>query len=163
MANGSAVPLSLRFGVGAIRKLRNRAGLDAPRVLDLLLATLRSPTRNHVPVTVATFELAPGASIEQNAPFSHNGFFYPIAGRARIGGRELTVGDIGWLDRPPEGATGDAVIRIENPGSEPLVVVHYAGARQNIPIVTYGPFVGDTREDIVRAMRSYQAGTFVEV
>jgi len=38
VVNGSAVPLSLKFGVWAIRKLRNRAGLDAPRVLDLLLA-----------------------------------------------------------------------------------------------------------------------------
>jgi hypothetical protein len=38
VANGSAVTLSLKFGVWAIRKLRNRAGLDAPRLLDLLLA-----------------------------------------------------------------------------------------------------------------------------
>lgn len=124
---------------------------------------LRSPTRNHVPVTVATIQLEPGASIDQEAPLSHNGFFYPLAGRARIGGRDLAVGDVGWLDRPADGATGDAVIQIENPGSEPLLVVYYAGERQNIPLVTYGPFVGSTREDIARAMRSYQTGTFVEI
>lgn len=121
--------------------------------------TLRSPTRNHVPVTVAAIELQPGVAIEQDAPRTHNGFFYVLEGSARVGGKALEVGQVGWLDRPEIGE-GAAVIRVENAGKEPLRVLFYAGERQNIPLVTYGPFVGDTQEDIARAFRDYRSGTF---
>ncbi|MGV3621579.1 MAG: pirin family protein [Archangium sp.] len=122
---------------------------------------LKSPTRNHVPVTVAAITLQPGASVEQDAPLSYNGFFYVLEGKAEVGGKALTVGQVGWLDKP-EVAKGDAHIRVRNAGEGPLRVLFYAGVRQNIPLVTYGPFVGDTPDDIQRAFRDYRAGGFRE-
>ena len=121
---------------------------------------LTSSTRNHVPVTVADLTLQPGAALEQDAPYSHNGFFYVLSGRAAVGGKPLGVGQVGWLDTPPSGAQGDAVIRVANGSDEPLRVLFYSGERQNIPLVTYGPFVGDTADDIQRAFRDYKAGGF---
>jgi redox-sensitive bicupin YhaK (pirin superfamily) len=118
--------------------------------------TLRSKTRNHVPVTVASIELQPGASIDQDAPATHNGFFYVLEGTARAGGERLVVGQAGWLDKS-DGST----VHVENAGEVPLHVLFYSGERQNIPLVTYGPFVGDTPEDINRAFRDYRAGTFI--
>lgn len=121
---------------------------------------LRSPTRNHVPVTLVEMQLEPGASIEQELPLNYNGFFYVLEGTARIGEdeRALTVGQVGWLDRHQGAGMGS--IRVANGGSQPLRVLMYAGERQNIPIVQHGPFVGDTREDIVRAYQGYRSGTF---
>lgn len=120
---------------------------------------LKSPTRNHVPVTVAALTLEPGAHVDQDAPLSHNGFFYVLEGSAEVGGKALGVGQVGWLDRP-EAPTGDAVLRVANAGQGPLRVLFYSGVRQNIPLVTDGPFVGDTPDDIQRAFRDYRAGGF---
>jgi len=34
----------------------------------------------------------------------------------------------------------------------------YAGERQNVPIVTHGPFVGETSGDLVRLSQGYAQG-----
>ena len=34
----------------------------------------------------------------------------------------------------------------------------YAGERQNVPIVTHGPFVGETHADLVRVSQAYVQG-----
>jgi redox-sensitive bicupin YhaK (pirin superfamily) len=39
-------------------------------------------------------------------------------------------------------------------------LVLYAGQPQGDPIVSYGPFIGDSREDIVRLYTEYRAGRF---
>ena len=37
-------------------------------------------------------------------------------------------------------------------------LVLYAGQPQGNPIVSYGPFIGDSKEDIVRLLAAYRAG-----
>ncbi|PYR50101.1 MAG: hypothetical protein DMF89_10280 [Acidobacteria bacterium] len=37
-------------------------------------------------------------------------------------------------------------------------VMLYAGERQNVPIVTHGPFVGETSGDLVRLSQGYAQG-----
>jgi redox-sensitive bicupin YhaK (pirin superfamily) len=39
----------------------------------------------------------------------------------------------------------------------------YAGERQNVPIVTHGPFVGETRADLVRVSQAYAQGRMPRV
>ena len=34
----------------------------------------------------------------------------------------------------------------------------YAGERQDVPIVTHGPFVGETSSDLVRVSQAYAQG-----
>jgi redox-sensitive bicupin YhaK (pirin superfamily) len=121
---------------------------------------LTSPTRNRVPVTLLDVRLEPGARVEQTLPATYNGFLYVLDGEARIGANRapLRPGQVGWLDRPA--AAGDSVLTLANAGPAPLRVLLYAGERQGVPIVSYGPFIGDAREDIVRSFEQYQAGTF---
>ncbi len=122
---------------------------------------LTSPTRNHVPVTVADVSLPPGARLTTDAPLTHNGFFYPLEGALQVGGVALRTGQVGWLDQP-SATQGDGTIELVNDGEAAARVLFYAGARQRIPLVTYGPFVGDTPEDLERAFRDYRAGLFRE-
>jgi redox-sensitive bicupin YhaK (pirin superfamily) len=88
-----------------------------------------------------------GATIDQALPLADNGLFHVLEGKAphRSGGHE-----------------GDAVgtIRIANAGAEKLRLLLYAGQWQNVPIVSHGPFIGDTRQDIVRSFERYHAGLF---
>jgi redox-sensitive bicupin YhaK (pirin superfamily) len=118
---------------------------------------LHSPTRNHVPVTLAEITLAAGTSFEQDVPASYNGFVFVISGSARIGAALLQAGQVGWLDRP-EG-TGSSTLPIVA-GDAGVRLVFYAGQPQGDPIVSQGPFVGDSREDIVRLHNEYRAGRF---
>jgi redox-sensitive bicupin YhaK (pirin superfamily) len=121
---------------------------------------LQSPTRNRVPMTLVDVHLDGGASIEQALPTSHNGFFYVLEGTAQLGAdaTSLVPGQIGWLDRPQ--IAGESTIRIASAGAGKLRVLLYSGERQNVPIVSYGPFIGDTRQDIVRSIERYQSGVF---
>jgi quercetin 2,3-dioxygenase len=124
---------------------------------------LVSPTRNRVPVTLVDAQLAPGAEIIERVPLGYNGFLYVLEGEARIGAdaQPLVLGQVGWLDRLT--GDGDSELRLANPGPRPLRVLFYAGARQDVPITWYGPFIGDTRDDITRSFARYQSGTFVRI
>ncbi len=137
--------------------LRREPGAEL-RLFSGVSGTLRSATRNRVPMIVADIRLQKGAKILQEAPPSYNGFFYLLDGEARVGGTLLEVGQVGWLDRPQPG--GAAEIEIASSGERELHLLFYAGERQEVPIVSYGPFIGDTREDIVRSIQRYQTGTF---
>ncbi|HVR86460.1 MAG TPA: pirin-like C-terminal cupin domain-containing protein, partial [Planctomycetota bacterium] len=80
---------------------------------------------------------------------------YGLEGSVHIGDRVLATGEVGWLDRPSGAGTGRVLITAGESGARALL---YAGFMQHEPIVHYGPFVGDTNEDIVRAYQNYRAG-----
>jgi redox-sensitive bicupin YhaK (pirin superfamily) len=119
----------------------------------------RSPARNHVPVTLAEITMKAGASVEQDIPASYNGFLYVIAGAARVGtdATLLKGGQVGWLDRPED--HGLSLLRIVA-GDEGARLVLYAGQPLGDPIVSHGPFIGDSRQDIERLYGEYRDGRF---
>jgi len=116
---------------------------------------LKSSTRNRVPVTLADIRLEPNAAIDQDLDHDDNGFVYGLEGSVRIGDRVVRAGEVGWLDRPLGKGTGPLLMTAGETGAR---VVFYAGRMQREPIVHYGPFVGDSNEDIVRAYQNYRAG-----
>lgn len=142
--------------------VRQEPGVEV-RLYSGVTGALVSPTRNRVPVTLADVRLTPGAQVAQGVPASHNGFLYVLEGEARIGpeAQPLAPGQVGWLDRV-EGRAG-TVLRISNAGAQPLRVLLFTGQRQDTPIAWYGPFVGDTRADLVRSFERFKAGQFRRV
>src|SRR5246500_1860741 len=124
--------------------------------------SLRSRTRNHVPVTITEIALEPHASIDQQIPSSYNGFVFTLRGSIQAGADTnfLTTRQTGWLDRPQ--ADGGRLLRV-TAGGEGARLVFYAGQPQGDPIVSYGPFVGDSKQDIVRLYTEFQSGRFVSL
>ena len=118
---------------------------------------LQSNTQNHVPVTMVEINLEPHASADLDIAASYNGFAFVIDGSVRIGGTELNTGQVGWLDRPT--ASGTSVLRVLA-GESGARLVLYAGQPQGDPIVSYGPFIGDSKQDIARLFAEYQSGRF---
>lgn len=117
--------------------------------------------REHTPVTLVDIRLNSGATLEQDLPSSYNGFVYVIDGTARVGGGDGTIlhaGQVGWIDRP--GEAGPSVLRLTGGDPEGARLVLYAGQPQNAPIVMKGPFVGGSREDLMRISRDYMAERF---
>jgi hypothetical protein len=123
------------------------------RVYSGSSAGLQSGTRNHVPVTMAEINLEPNTSAELDIAASYNGFAFVIDGSVRIG----DTGQIGWLDRSTD--VGASVLRVVA-GESGARLVLYAGQPQGDPIVSYGPFIGDSKQDIARLFAEYQSGRF---
>jgi redox-sensitive bicupin YhaK (pirin superfamily) len=119
-------------------------------------------TLNHVPVTLVDIWLDRDVTVRQDLPASYNGFVYVIDGRVHIGSNraEVRAGQVGWLDRPV--GPGDSLLPMTG-GAEGARLVLYAGEPQMVPLVTHGPFVGETRADIMRASREYMAGRFARM
>jgi redox-sensitive bicupin YhaK (pirin superfamily) len=106
--------------------------------------------------------LEPHASIDQEIPSSYNGFVFTLRGSIQAGANatSLKTGQTGWLDRPK--VDGASLLRV-TAGEEGARLVFYAGRPQGDPIVSYGPFIGDSKQDIVRLYTEFQSGQFVSL
>jgi redox-sensitive bicupin YhaK (pirin superfamily) len=123
------------------------------------LGILQSPLVNHVPVLMTEVVLQPHASFSHEVPAAYNGFAFVIRGSVRGGDDAVMVetGQVGWLDR----LAGDGSSRLRlTAGAEGARLVFYAGEPQGDPIVSHGPFIADSREDITRLYAEFRAGRF---
>ena len=114
-----------------------------------------------MPVTLADIALRPRAAVTQDLPATYNGFIYVLDGAVQAGsdGRQLAAGQVGWLDR---GGSGESSLRLIAADAGARVML-YAGQPTNVPIVMHGPFVGETRADLMRISSDYLAGRFPRI
>jgi redox-sensitive bicupin YhaK (pirin superfamily) len=98
--------------------------------------------------------LEPGATFEAALPAGHSAFLYAYEGDAVVGAeaKALPHRAAGLL------SDGDAV-RLQA-GAKGARVLVLAAKPIREPVVQYGPFVMNTREEIEQAIADYQAGDF---
>lgn len=138
--------------------VRNEPGVKA-RVYSGRSGAAQSATHNYVPVTMVDIGLDAHAQFDQELPASYNGFVYVLAGDVVAGGQgrvHLNTGQVGWLEVVDADAAPSALRLIA--GEHGARVVLYAGEPQRVPIVIHGPFVGESRADLLRISREYVAG-----
>ena len=103
-------------------------------------------------------ELPAGVAFSQAIPAAYHAFVYPFEGSVVIGekekGRVLATHHAGIL------SDGDAIALTGGPEGGRAIVL--AGRPLLEPIVQYGPFVMNSREEIEQAIRDYQGGTLTE-
>lgn len=116
---------------------------------------LTSPLKHNTPVTIVDFSLTANAVTTQQIPSSYNGFVFVAEGSVLVGNTEIKQGESGWLNKT--GQSGESEV-MYNAGNEGARFVCYAGQPQKAPIVSHGPFVGDTQEDISRLYKAYRNG-----
>ena len=107
--------------------------------------------------TYFDIELDAGAQCVATLPAGHNAFAYVYAGSAGLGSaadaKRIGRGELAVLEREGDGLLIAA-------GNEPTRLIVVAGKPLNEPVARYGPFVMNTQEQIVEAMREYRAGRF---
>lgn len=141
-----------------VAPVRRERGVEV-RVYSGRSGNAIATTRNHVPVTLADVRLDADASVELDLPSSYNGFVYVLEGSLHAGDDDapLAQGQVGWLDRPDAGFASTLRLRAGSAGARAML---YAGEPTNVPIVMHGPFVGETRDDLMRISREYMEGRF---
>lgn len=119
-----------------------------------------APTQNYVPVTMVEITLESGASITQDLPGDYNGFLYVLEGSGTFGTNQVKAAKGQAMLIGSAGDATESEVMIH--ATEPLRVLLYAGRPVREPVVAYGPFVMNTREQIVQAFEDYQSGKFAE-
>jgi redox-sensitive bicupin YhaK (pirin superfamily) len=129
------------------------------RVFSGSSGAVRAPTLNHVPVTMVEVLLEPGRRVTQDMPANYNGFLHILEGGGFFGVDRVAAQapQMVWLELP----TGEGASEIAMEAAEKsLRALLWAGQPLRESVVAYGPFVMNTREQIVEAFADYQAGRF---
>ena len=122
------------------------------------LAGVTSPIQNYTPLILADIRLAPHSSTLQYIPAAYTAFLYALEGSVEVGDakKQLVKDQVGWLDRF---ADDDGLSELSLTGGETGGrVILYAGERQGDEIVSHGPFIGDTQEDIRQLYQDFRQG-----
>jgi redox-sensitive bicupin YhaK (pirin superfamily) len=114
---------------------------------------LESPLQPLTPVTLLDVMLPPQGKIVHTLPSSHHAFVHVIQGSGEFGAERsrLETLDAALLESGSETVTVQATDR----GLHYLLGI---GEPLNEPIVSQGPFVMNTAEEIQRAISAYQSG-----
>jgi quercetin 2,3-dioxygenase len=143
-----------------------RDGIAAKVIAGEALGVV-GPANTHVPILYVHARIDAAAELELAVPPDSNAFAYVLSGSgefgpgARDGGRTASRGQLVAF-----GPAGDTV-RIRGAASDlergGVDVVVLAGRPLREPVVRYGPFVMNTKAEIVEAFDDYQSGRMGQI
>jgi redox-sensitive bicupin YhaK (pirin superfamily) len=121
------------------------------------LAGLRSPVQNYTPMILADITLQTGAGTVQQLPANFNTFLYVLEGTVLVGEEKtaLAADSVGWLDI--FNSDEESQLKLEA-GKEGVRLVLYSAKPTGDAIVSHGPFIGGSNEDILRLYNEYRQG-----
>ncbi len=128
--------------------------------LRLLAGRLESetgPVTSFAPPWLVHASLPAGTKIRLAAPADIDLGAYVVAGKGKFGpeGRAAKEGDLVRFAR-----SGDGVALAADTALDVLVL---GGPPVDWPILRYGPFVADSKEELLRAVRDYQTGAMGQI
>lgn len=110
----------------------------------------KGPARTFTPITVLDLRLAAGDEAEIPVPDGDNALVLVLNGKVAVGGESVGRAELAAFDRAGDG------IAIKAEEDSTLLVL--AGTPIDEPVFGQGPFVMNTPEEIVRAIRDYREG-----
>jgi redox-sensitive bicupin YhaK (pirin superfamily) len=140
-----------------IPEARTEDGRARVRVIAGEALGVRAVIDTHIPIVYQDWTIDSGADVSIALAREQQAMAYVFGGSVLVGneGREVRDGQLVLL------AAGDAVrLRGAERGGRLLLL---AGVPTREPVARYGPFVMNTQEEILQAVRDYQSGRMGEI
>ena len=115
------------------------------------------PVETTSPMTYAHAGMQANETIEWIPDASHTALVHVFDGEVTVNGQKVVSGQMVVFER----STGTVKISTDVANVESAQVLILGGAPLNEPVVRYGPFVMNTRQEIVDAVNDYQNGVLV--
>jgi redox-sensitive bicupin YhaK (pirin superfamily) len=132
-------------------------GLARARVVAGEALGKRAVIETRTPIQYVHWTLQPGADVEQSIDPEHEGYVYVFSGTAEVGGRRVEEGELARLGK------GSGVRLAAPKGGEVVELLALSGVPLREPVAWAGPFVMNTREEVMQAMKDYQSGRLGEI
>lgn len=121
---------------------------------DILGVT--GPAGTHTPIVYAHLTIAPGATLDVELPSDHQAGVYVFDGAGEVGAdaRPVAQHELAVLAAEPGG------IRLAAPSdaAQPVEALLLAGVPIGEPVARHGPFVMNSRDELIEAVEDFQAG-----
>ncbi len=143
---------------GDVRLLSSHDGGALLRLIAGDLSGHGGPGSTHTPITMVHATVEPGAEVRLPWRSDYNALAYVLAGHGRVGTerRPVETGQLTVFGR------GDEVVLAADESQEsraPRLDVLVLGGRPiREPVAWYGPFVMNTKAEVMQAMDDFQAG-----
>src|SRR5450755_2025966 len=133
------------------------------RVIAGDVAGHAGPGSTYTPMTLVHATLSPGAKLTLPWRADYNALVYVLAGYGSVGaeGRPIQTGQLAVFG-PGNTVTVNASME-QDERSPHLDVIVLGGRPIREPVAWMGPFVMNTREEVIQAMADYQAGRLGQV
>ncbi|MET8153276.1 pirin family protein [Actinoplanes sp. NPDC049668] len=128
------------------------------RVIAGEIAGHAGPGSTHTPINLAHVTLQPGAELDLPWQADYNALVYVLAGRGTVGVEARPI-QIGQLAAHGAGDTIRVAAAKSQDSNVPAMELFIMGGRPiREPVAQYGPFVMNTREELMQAFEDYQKG-----
>lgn len=144
---------------GQVSLLSSPDGGVLLRVIAGEVAGYSGPGITHTPIALVHATLAPGAQLRLPWRPDFNALVYTLAGSGSVGADKRPVG-LGNLAvfGPGDVITIEADASQESRNAAGMDVLILGGLPIREPVMAYGPFVMNTKAELVQAFEDYQAG-----
>lgn len=124
------------------------------RVIAGEILGTKGPAQTYTPILALHIIVQPGGQVEIPIPDDYNAGIYITEGAGEISGKEISAKNLAILD------TEGKSVSIANPpdNKEAFNMLLIAGKPIGEPIMSYGPFVMNTGEEIRQAIYDYENG-----
>jgi redox-sensitive bicupin YhaK (pirin superfamily) len=128
------------------------------RVIAGDVAGHAGPGSTHTPITLAHVTVSPGASVTIPWEPSYNALAYALAGHGTVGSERRPFGSGQLAVFGAGGSVTIAADRQQESRHPNLEVLVLGGRPIKEPVVAYGPFVMNTKGEIMQAFEDFEAG-----
>jgi quercetin 2,3-dioxygenase len=133
------------------------------RVIAGKIGDATGPGGTHTPITMAHATIAPGARLDVPWNRQFNALVYILSGRGTVGpvGRPIHQGQLAVL------GPGDRITVAADAGQDSnrpaLEVLLLGGQPIREPVFHYGPFVMNSKSELIEAFEDFQSGKFGQI